>query len=178
MAKPERGMLFCGPMILGLLAGRKTVTRRLKPLPVGTVIWLREQWATEAQYDVLPPRDLPAPARVWYLADGPKPAWCGRPRRGRHLPRRLARPDRWIVDAVTEERLQDITEAQAMAEGVSVLELQEGLRGAWYEAAPGVAQARTAVGSFAVLWNSLHPTPGERWAANPIVCPHTLRRLA
>ena len=173
MAKPERGVLFCPAMVRALLSDEKTVTRRLTPLPVGTVIWLREPWAAAKVYDKTTPRCLPLDVLIWYVSDiAAKPVWCGRTRVGRFLPKRLARPDRFEVVAVGEERLQDITEDQAIAEGALDVFAHP------VHSCKIVQCGACAVEDFKQLWDSLHPAPGERWADNPVVYPHTLRRLA
>lgn len=87
---------------------------------VGDRFYVGEAWAVEHEYDHQPPSRLPAVRKlgVWWLADGPKPAWAGRTRSGRFIPERLARTF-GVVVSVTLKRVQDITEAEALAEGVS-----------------------------------------------------------
>jgi hypothetical protein len=69
-----------------------------------------------------------------------------------HMPRWACRM-RLELLVVRVERLQQITEADAIAEGVD--------RGAM-----PIVSARYA---YAQLWNSLYTRPGERWADNPWV---------
>lgn len=72
------------------------------------------------------------------------------------------------VTAVKVDRLQDISEADAIAEGIHPLPQQSAADpSAWWESAPGQHQARTAVESFQLLWNSING-PGA-WEANPWV---------
>lgn len=153
----ERGILFSAPMVLALLAGRKTQTRRalkVQPLDIlpmkgkskrvewvclmergetidknrgavirsrfgvpGDRLWVKETWCTEKRFNRRKPSRLPKTARVHYLADGPKPAWAGRTRSSMFMPRWVSRLTLELTD-VRVERLQDISEADAIAEGV------------------------------------------------------------
>jgi hypothetical protein len=74
--------------------------------------------------------------------------------RGVSLPPAYARPDRLIITGVCVERLQDISEADAIAEGVE-------LRGG----KAGVFQSHKQ--AFAWLWHEINGP--ESWAANPWV---------
>ena len=61
------------------------------------------------------------------------------------------------VAGVRCQRLQDITEKDARAEGIQVLPLQsEDDPSAWWQSSPGVHQDRTARGSFIQLWDSIN----------------------
>lgn len=85
-----------------------------------------------------------------------------------HMPRWASRLTLELTE-VSVERLQDITEADARAEGIQVLPLQSADDpSAWWQSAPGVHQDRTARGSFIQLWDSIngkkHP-----WKSNPWV---------
>lgn len=64
------------------------------------------------------------------------------------------------------ERLKDISDTDAKAEGIGVLPLQsESDPSAWYESAPGQNQGRSAVQSFIRLWESLNGKGS--WDVNP-----------
>jgi hypothetical protein len=79
-------------------------------------------WATEQRYDRVKPTDLHPAASIWSLWDGPtKPAWCGRLRPGRFLPSRMRdlMPRAEVVE-VRPERVQDISESDAAAEGLTL----------------------------------------------------------
>ena len=71
--------------------------------------------------------------------------------------------------AVRVERLQDISEADARAEGVCELSLQQGEPGAWWTADPQNPDiaGRTAVCAYRKLWEKIHG-PGS-WDLNPYV---------
>jgi hypothetical protein len=157
----DRPILFSGPMVCALLAGRKTQTRRLatsRPtgrFEIGDRLWVRESI-------------LHAPAShgfdlthgmlgtVGYYADGDG-EWRDRAKAGGaksrpsiHMPRWAARLVLTVTDIRTQP-LQDIGEDDARAEGVVMV------------------AARNYRDGYAVLWNSLHTKAGERWDDNPDV---------
>lgn len=132
----DRPITFSAPMIHALWDGRKTQTRRVLKPPYGTLeylpdrtwrpictkffkgdrLWVKEAWRTEAQYDALPPSELPADALIHYEAYGQPPPWAGRYRNARFMPRRFSRLTLIVTD-VRVRRVQDISEADARAEG-------------------------------------------------------------
>lgn len=70
-----------------------------------------------------------------------------------------------VVEAVRHERLQQISRGDIRAEGARAM-----LGGAlwrWPRPIPGTSL--TARRAFARYWNVNHPTPGERWEADPAV---------
>lgn len=83
----------------------------------GDRLWVREAWSTHAYFDHLAPRDCPK--SIHYTADGKVQTGKGRP--SIHMPRWASRIDLEIVD-VRVERLQDISEADADAEGCERLD--------------------------------------------------------
>lgn len=117
--------------------------------PVGTVLWVRENWRTLAMWDSLPPRGLPGSPPVRYEADaainGPTPYPYGKLRPGMFLLQSLARIRREVT-ALRCGRLQKITEADAIAEGVEP------------EPHPKypVLMAGGGVRAFKTLWESLN----------------------
>lgn len=88
----------------------------------GERLWVREAWAADAQVDAVAPRDLSQGEPIWYPADGAvRQTGCamlttGKGRPSIHMPRWASRILLVITD-VRVERLQDITEDQAQAEG-------------------------------------------------------------
>ena len=83
----------------------------------GDRLWTREAWKTLLEYDHLPPREIPRTAPIWYLADGNAPEGFGRYRHGRFMVRWMSRGLDEIT-AVRVERLNDISCADAIAEGI------------------------------------------------------------
>ncbi len=190
----ERPILFSSPMVRALLDGSKTQTRRIVTdeslislRPDGTPgkvqprckfgqpgdrLWVREAWKAHTTFDHLPPRDIPN-THVWYMADAGYKAES-RYRQGMFMPRWASRILLEIV-SVRVERLQDISEADAIAEGI------EPLYGAWrdYQTQPSINHRptwSTAIGSYRSLWESLNG-PGS-WAANLWVWVVEFKRVA
>lgn len=139
----------------------------------GDRLWVREPWKTEAAVDHLPPRSLRCGAGIYYLADG-DPAHAGRYRHARFMCRWMSRIELEIV-SVRLERLQEISEEDAMAEGIALCDEFEceGQRlRIWNQ---GEFEAETAVGAYQQLWEKLNGA--DSWAANPLVWVIEFQRL-
>ncbi len=164
----ELPILFSTPMVLAILDGRKTMTRRVvKPQPLwvagphipfktpdanpkgiikcpygqpGDRLWVRETWA-----DNIPG----CPNGITYRADhidpkGDGPANPIKWKPSIHMPKAAARI--WLeVVSVRVERLNSISEGDAKAEGVSSVE------------------------EFQYLWNTLNEKGDRSWLSNPWV---------
>lgn len=116
-------------------------------------LWVRETWAVPSEFDRVSPLRLPKRARsgVIYRADaGELPEGYSRWRPSIHIPRWASRVDLDVV-SVRPERLQDITPAEVLREGV----------GDHYNA-PEVLLAK-----WCELWDGINPE--HSWAANPWV---------
>lgn len=181
----ERPMLFSAPMVRAILEGRKTQTRRVvKPQPTGALaargrtacpcgqpgdrLWVRE---THAVYQAhgqhredgerwgpwggLPTTVSPDRTQVVYYREGFDRCDPGRWRPSIHMPRWASRIT-LEVTGVRAERLHDITEADAVAEGAST-------------AGP------FAVYHFMDLWTSINGA--ESWNGNPWVWVIEFKRL-
>lgn len=207
-AKP---ILFSAPMVLAILDGRKTQTRRiinpqLGPeayfsdfeggyvasgligdipkefrsgiirCPYGTVgseLWVRETWATDLHCEQDSPAAIaraameagytvdakhPA-AAIWYASDSSVRRWGdfhdvqGRWRPSIHMPRWASRITLRIT-GIRVERVQDITEEDAKAEGVEPDKATDHPQGVYYTA-------------FRDIWHKINGP--ESWAANPWV---------
>jgi hypothetical protein len=165
-------------MIQAILAGRKTVTRRVvKPQPFhgiydadagvlfdetkvyecpygqpGDRLWVRETW----RYADMAPRSR----RVEFKADGDHPGpfpW----KPSIHMPRWASRI-MLEVTGVRVERLQEITEKGARAEGCHGM----GSNGDAEFPPEGII---SAVEDFRDLWDSINESRGFGWDKNPWV---------
>jgi hypothetical protein len=173
----ERGILFSAPMVRALLAGTKTQTRRvarpkrsIEPMTdecpfgmPGDRLWVREAWTYAGTLD---------PGIVVYRADYPAcvperfenipPAEALKWRPSIHMPRAASR----IALEVTEvrvERLQEISEADAAAEGIQEL------------IDAGVDHDGTPRDTYRTLWEALNGAGS--WDANPFVWAVSFRRV-
>jgi hypothetical protein len=184
----DRPIIFSTPMVRALLEGRKTQTRRvLRPQPhwvsvsgfgqrmswngttgmvhahrlpyiTGDRLWVREAIDKTSE-----------PGDVFYRADyeaahgdsGKGLGW----RPSIHMPRRASRLTLTVTD-VRVQRLHDISEADAVAEGVESGMTSHGLMWKAYGHEPNcwVDSARL---SYIRLWDSLQGTGA--WDANPWV---------
>jgi hypothetical protein len=138
---------------------------------VGDWLWVREKWATEAKFDKLSWAGIAdtrvATVPIWYAVEDTqidRPGQVrGRWRFGRFMPRYASRITLEIT-GIRVERVQDITEADAIAEGVEAL----------YKTAPrtfGAGYIWTPQGytdSYKKTWDSIN---GKKysWASNPYV---------
>ncbi|MFG1462321.1 hypothetical protein V5F77_05420 [Xanthobacter sp. DSM 24535] len=122
----------------------------------GDRLWVREEWKTTALYDTTSPRDLPRSAPIHYMShDRLWPvAQC---RAGMFMPRWASRITLYATD-VRVQRLQDISEEDAWAEGVRNCGEADGGR-----SIPGEGRDL-----FRSLWNTING-PGS-WDDNPWVC--------
>ena len=209
----EKPILFSAPMVRAILAGRKTMTRRvvkpqpfvdkalqgynritwwpktarevsgvmcpmamwrdgmpigetgaadiqrISPFPVGTQLWVRETFRPimsglyEGGWD--------------YRADDPSASGVGfvpwKP--SIFMPRRASRIT-LQVEEVRVERLQEITEADAIAEGMHKF---HGVAMYGYDpnGTPGDCVGGSFRGAFALLWEKINGP--ESWDANPFV---------
>jgi hypothetical protein len=177
-------IIFSTPMVQAILDGKKTQTRRVvkingcpitspkesleltkegliyysfcsmsgyyKPLcQPGDILWVRETWSKDengeyvyrANYGTTEDDSFPPSMFKW------KPSI--------HMPREAARIFLRVTD-VRVERLQDITDEDAMAEGVKAY-------------GPNNCSGTSARIAFAQLWDSLNEKRGYEWRVNPWV---------
>jgi hypothetical protein len=188
----ERPILFSAPMVRGLLNDTKTQTRRVVnfkgtdldtflhrvPNKIGCCpygqpghrLWVREAFANIAMY-----RDAPLFADrqsdFAYRASGDI-IGCHKWKRSIHMPRAASRITLEIT-GVRVERLQDISEADAIAEGIERSYAQ--WRDYRTDQAVNYPSAATPVESYRTLWESING-PGS-WDANPCVWVVEFKRL-
>jgi hypothetical protein len=167
-------ILFSGEMVLAILEGRKTQTRRIVkgnpngkipftdelPCPyglTGDTLWVREKWNAQTQngkwwHEV---KREDRPLLNWAWTNPVKPAFDGTPSRwlpSIHMPREASR----ITLKITQlriEKLQSITHDEAIAEG-------------FYQTVEQRAWGRLG---FSLLWDKLNKDRGYGWDANPLV---------
>lgn len=217
----DRPILFSGPMVRGLLAGRKTQTRRIiKPQPfasgyydgeielnvipendqwpkafrfnadavgggavleeifeprinAGDRLWVREGFRGSKGYDAYPPSTW-SHWPVHYEADGaPDPRdeleMNGRLRPGIHMPRWASRLTLVATD-VRVERLQNISEEDAKAEGIE--QDSDGWRDYLM---PHTQCCGNPIDSYRTLWD--HINGAGAWDANPWVAAYTFKAI-
>jgi len=168
----ERPIIFSDEMVRAILAGEKTQTRRvMKPQPVNLVdaiqwekcpqgipgdrLWVRETWAAPGYLDHRKPSDIEDWNPILYRADGFiarqfEVGWSwhafmfGRWRPSVFMPRWASRINLEIVN-VRVERLQDISEEDAKAEGCK------------------------GIKEFRATWGRINAKRGYGWESNPYV---------
>lgn len=202
----ERPILFTGAMVRAILSGQKTQTRRLCKLPmrssmpepellslvqqcpygtIGDRLWVRESLGYCSEYGHYFKAGDEHGGRVHlcslfddeergtgYSYEGLLPE---RAVPSIHLPRKYSRIQLELT-GVRIERLQDISEADARAEGARQEPrcLQEDDTDAFRRIGP-VRDASFPIARYAALWESING-PGS-WAANPFVWCVSFRRV-
>lgn len=165
---------------------------------VGDRLYVREAWRVSQTHDATAPRDLQSrtmtvmfeaggsiathPTGGWvdgffvdtqeWRPDHWRPAddkieWAGRFRQGMHLPRWASRLTLIVTD-VRVQRLQEISEADARADGA--LQPWTGLAGSACD------DTRTGLSEFEVLWDSLNAERAP-WASNPWIAAYTFKPI-
>ncbi len=200
----ERPILFSGAMVRALLAGTKTQMRlavKLDATPEpkhsrdvilryrcpygqpGDRLWVRETWQGPLLDDdaIENPEDIESPKYCFYAANGgPAPEYedadgdlhC-RWRPSIHMPRWASRITLEIV-SVRVERLQDISEADARAEGaryrkISTGDARIGLMDWWFfgtdTAGNDIGAGLCAKDGYELFWEYINGAGS--WDANP-----------
>ena len=189
-AMKERPILFSAPMVRAILDGSKTQTRRVATMRVcggkiidvpsdndaqwvqrvadkrygkpGDRLWVRETWAVQHEYDAAAPSEIGSNARWHYAATEDLGGLRKRP--SIFLPRRGSRI-RLEITGVRVERLQQISEADAIAEGCPLINPNPFILG---------HGASSASGWFSQLWEDINGSGS--WDANPWVWVIEFRR--
>lgn len=172
----ERPILFSTPMVKAILEGRKTVTRRVIKDPnivwsiegygkPGDHLWVRETFTPAADYtDCGLACENGCVCPIWFyradMADDNEIKW----KPSIFMPRAACRL-LLEIQSIQVERLQDITEDDAIREGIGFFEI-EGKR-SWRNYLDGTRYFLNPVDSFTSLWTSINGA--ESWNANPWV---------
>jgi hypothetical protein len=185
----ERPILFSAPMVRAILEGRKTMTRRvIKPHPTlfngragghdcgwpidergrlvacpygqpGDRLWVRETFQTLEDFAAKDATYYRADGKkITALVDGDKYDLSHKWRPSIFMPRALSRITLEIT-SVRVERVQDISEADAIAEGC--IASNDDLTDGYFD-----IPARSF---FEDLWDSINAKLGYGWDANPWV---------
>jgi hypothetical protein len=138
----------------------------------GDRLWVRETWAVQHEYDAAAPSEIGASARWHYAATEDLGGLRKRP--SIFLPRRGSRILLEVTD-VRVQRLQDISEDDARAEGAAFHDGRPiGHHGWRHDINHGVVHS-TARDSFMWIWERINGAGS--WNANPWVWALTFRRL-
>ncbi|MGO4337795.1 hypothetical protein AB4037_23040 [Labrys sp. KB_33_2] len=147
----------------------------------GDRLWVREAWRSAAAYDDLAPSAMGGEEPIQYQADGAHQTWgypaiakIGRLRSSMFMPRWASRLT-LVVTGVKVERLQDISETDAIAEGIGRTVIGDGYRdrftvrpATWAQVTGHEVSAwEDPREAYAALWCQING-PGA-WGANPWV---------
>jgi hypothetical protein len=172
----EHGVIFQGWGVRAILEGHKTQTRRAIRNPEkyegirecafccpygqsGDLLWVRETWKPHVDKTVHTPAIYRADYTHDRLADSLGP-W----RPSIHMPRWASRLTLHLTD-VRVQRVQEISEEDAQAEGVEAMYLDD-LGQTWKSYRRG----------FESIWDSINAKRGYGWTANPWIWALTFER--
>lgn len=142
--------------------------------PYGTPedhLWVREAWQSDVRNAMLKPRDIAPTEPIFYAAGGSERAtslsicaagW----RPSIHMPRTASRITLTVTDVLVQ-RLQDVSEEDAKAEGIREMRGGAGVYVSREGPANLVTPWPTAKEAFADLWGSINGP--DSWNANPWV---------
>jgi hypothetical protein len=186
----ERPILFNGDMVRAILEGRKTQTRRpIKPQPEmipdvdadytgrcvqvgwdydlppvskcpfgqpGDRLWVRETWlkADDIKYYYK--------ANATVASEGVREAYGYKWRPSIHMPREASRIT-LEIDEIRAERVNDITEDDAMAEGIAFDEIEKRYKPF------SLLSTQNARTGFKVIWDFIYSAQGLGSETNPWV---------
>ena len=133
---------------------------------VGDILKIREAWATMKVCDNVAPRHLPVNSPIWYCdTDVDEPTGCGddkgKNRPSLFMPKWACRTTR-VICGIDVQRIQDITEEEAKAEGVEKAYLTD--QGYVLQHEQGNYKQ-----GFEFLWDYLYGNTVYVWKNNPFV---------
>lgn len=147
----------------------------------GDQLWVRETWGVGRWGDRKKPSELLDYAsgsfKTFYRASTPNVPYVNRWRPSIYLPKWAARIWRELTK-VRVERLQDISENDAKAEGVTPGKVLESGGNPFKQniARLGPLKQGTYRGAFIALWNELNAKRGHGWDTNPWAWALTFKR--
>ncbi|CAN7423150.1 hypothetical protein LJR029_007046 [Caballeronia sp. LjRoot29] len=153
----------------------------------GDRLYVRERWAVGARADVFAPRELDPGTwlqdngGLWFEADRAEPAHAFSPRgtwrQGMFMPKWASRI--WLENiGVRVERLQDISEADAIAEGIESFKTDDpDFQDMWRDYYEDGSASGNPIGSYMSLWNTLNAKRGYGWDLNPWVWVVEFKRI-
>lgn len=155
-----------GPETYGIWARDGAWASKLPIRPCDR-LWVREAWRAGKGYDAYPPREM-SHWPVHYEADGKPEAdddmgMNGRMRASMHMPRWASRLTLTVTD-LRVQRLQEISEADAISEGVSPL--ASGRYHCGFDE-DGEITCKSPITAYAWLWNRINGD--DAWGTNPWV---------
>jgi hypothetical protein len=181
----------------GIIIDHEQRVEDFAPHQIDDRIWVKETWCTEERYNHLKPSDICPGEWIGYRAGPDDLGHHGKPRVSIFMPRWASRITLTVTD-VRVQRLQDISEEDAIAEGIQPLFSQleivshpgcnltpmpwtnylwhgrggQGISTRQSENWPHqYSSYSTATGSYSSLWTSIN-SPGS-WEANPWVAAYT-----
>ena len=138
---------------------------------VGDGLWVRERWGVAGVYDNWKPSEIDIDAPVYYSHELGKNLFSvGKTRPSTFMPRWASRITLEITE-VRVERVQEITEEDAIKEGITERS---------YIDINGICRAYDEgyfVCSFEALWDSLNAKRGYGWEVDPWVWVISFKRL-
>lgn len=138
-------------------------------------LWVREQFRLETICEDIPPRNAGVNATIQYESDGTirgeQIDAFGRLRVGMFMPRSASRMD-LLINQVRAQKLNDISEDDAMAEGITE---PEPAHGEWCDPALGREGHWSYRKAYKTLWESINGDGS--WALNPPVWAISFTRI-
>lgn len=145
---------------------------------VGDRLWVRETFAPMQENRPIANPAIYDNKPAWYRADNDRPMWAGKTwKPSIHMPRWASRITLEIT-GVRVERLNEISESDAIAEGIESKPQPYGKELDWkyYGWLEKLNQWSTCpIRSYESLWNSINGP--ESWAANPFVWVIEFKRI-
>jgi hypothetical protein len=183
---PENGWLFCEQVSRGQrrYMGAETFVRENCPFgQPGDRLWVRETFSLNHSIHYAHHNNRGTTGMLYRASWERNADVYGRPFEGERRWRPSIHMPRWAsritleLTGVRVERVQDISEADAIAEGVEPV-VTMGTHRTFVNYAPGLPAHLLARDSYRTLWDSLNEKRGYGWDANPWVWVLEFRRLA